>query len=107
MLEIAYHFYVLPRHHTHFRHAYQTTHFTLQQIAGLASHRFSPPQGRHDAFTLRLIWHSRACFDLFTRTWFGVWLVNGMGLSPDALTAPIQTDVKHPLSLEQTGGQAA
>ncbi len=107
MLEIAYHFYVQPRHHAQFRHAYQATHFTLQQLAGLASHRFSPPHGRHDAFTLRLTWHSRACFDHFTRTWFGVWMVNGMGLPIDALTEPIQTDVKLTPSLEQADRQVA
>ena len=91
MFAIAYHFDVLPRHHEHFRHAYQAAHETLQQAPGLVSNQFNEPRGRGDAFTLLLAWDSRTSFERFIRTWVGIWMLNGMGLSRDAFAAPIQT----------------
>lgn len=93
MLAIAYHFRVLPRHHEHFRFAFQAARETLQQAPGLVSHQFSEPRGRHEAFTLLLAWDHRASFERFTRTWAGLWMVNGMGLPREAFAGPIQTDV--------------
>lgn len=91
MLAIAYHFHVLPRHREHFRHAYQAARETLEQALDLVSHQFIEPRGRHDAFTLLLAWDSQAGFERFTRTWTGVWMLNGMGLPRDAFAAPIET----------------
>ena len=93
MLAIAYHFHVLPRHHDHFLHAYHAARDSLQHALGLVSHQFNEPRGRHDAFTLLLAWDSQASFECFIRTWFGVWMLNGMGLPRDAFAAPIQTDI--------------
>lgn len=107
MPNIAYHFHVMPRYHDHFHHAYRASHFTLQQTLGLVAHQFAPPQGRHDAFELLLSWDSQASFERFTRTWFGVWIVNGMGLSPDAFTAPIQTHIKLASGPTQANRRAA
>lgn len=107
MLAIAYHFHVLPRHREHFRHAYQAARDTLQQMAGLVSHQFDEPRGRHDAFTLLLAWDGRASFDRFIRTWIGVWMVNGMGLPRDAFAAPIQTDIGEQESAPGIGEHAA
>lgn len=95
MFETRYRFCVLPRHQTAFRHAWQASHFTLQQLAGLSSHRLTPSPGDPHAFTVRLNWQSRAHFDRFTRTWFGVWFVNGMGLA-HAASAPPATPRPHP-----------
>ena len=104
MLAIAYHFHVLPRHHDHFRHAYQAARETLQQAAGLVSHQFNEPRGRHDAFTLLLAWDSQASFERFIRTWVGVWMLNGMGLSRDAFAAPIQTDIGEETAIPRVEG---
>ena len=93
MFETTYRFCVLPRYRAAFRHAWQASHFSLQQIAGLTSHRLVQPHGNETAFTIRLTWLDRARFDRFTRTWFGVWLVNGMGLAPAAFGAPIAAAV--------------
>ena len=107
MLAIAYHFHVLPRHHDHFRHAYQAARETLQQTPGLVSHQFDEPRGRRDAFTLLLAWHSRASFERFVRTWVGVWMLNGMGLSRDAFAAPTQTAVGEEECAPRAGKHAA
>src|SRR3569832_1964174 len=32
-------------------------------------------------------------FERFTRTWIGVWMVNGMGLARDAFARPIETHI--------------
>jgi hypothetical protein len=89
MLAIAYHFHVRPRHHEHFRHAWQSAQETLHQCIGLAAHRLREPFAqRHDAFMLLLAWDSQASFERFTRTWVGVWVINGMGLAREAFAAP-------------------
>lgn len=93
MLAIAYHFYVLPRHREHFRHAYQASRETLQQTQGLVSHQFNEPRSQHEAFTLLMAWNSRASFERFIRRWVGVWMLNGMGLERDAFAAPIRTHI--------------
>jgi hypothetical protein len=91
MLRIAYRFHVLPRYREHFRHGYQAARETLQQALGLVSHELGDPQERNGAFTLSLDWDSQASFDQFTRTWVGVWMLNGMGLSRHDFSAPIET----------------
>ncbi|MDO9467501.1 MAG: antibiotic biosynthesis monooxygenase [Thiobacillus sp.] len=93
MLTLAYRFPVLPRHHDPFRHAYRSARDGLQQSPGLVTHAFSEPRHRRDAFTLLMVWDSRASFERFTRTWIGVWLLNGMGFPRDAFAASIATDV--------------
>jgi hypothetical protein len=93
MLTIAYRFHVLPRHHEHFRFAYHSARDTLQRVLGLTAHEFREPRDRREPFTLRLAWDSRASFERFTRTWAGLWMLNGMGLSRDAFAAPIETDI--------------
>ena len=107
MLAIAYHFHVRPRHHDHFRHAYQAAREILQQATGLVSHQFNEPRGRHDAFTLLLAWDSQASFERFIRTWVGVWMLNGMGLSRDAFAASIQTDIGEEGFAPRAGKRAA
>lgn len=93
MLAIAYHFHVLPRHHEHFRHAYQAARETLQQTLGLVSHQFNEPHDRRDAYMLLLAWDSQASFEHFIRTWFCARMLNGTGLPRDAFAAPIETDL--------------
>lgn len=107
MLAIAYHFHVRPRHHDHFRHAYQAARETLQQATGLVSHQFNEPRGRREAFTLLLAWDSQASFERFIRTWVGVWMLNGMGLPRDAFAAPIQTDIGEEEFAPHAGKRAA
>ncbi|MDP1645846.1 MAG: hypothetical protein Q8L71_10165 [Thiobacillus sp.] len=41
--------------------------------------------------TLLLAWDSQASFERFVRTWVDLWMLNGMGLSRDDFSAPIQT----------------
>ena len=93
MLTITYHFHVLPRHWSHLEHAYQATRSTLQRTWGLVSHQFKSPHNREDAFTLQLIWASRSGFEHFTRAWFGVWILNGLGLPHEAFASPIATEM--------------
>ena len=107
MLAIAYHFHVLPRHHDHFRHAYQAAREPLQQAMGLVSHQFNEPRSRREAFALLLAWDSQASFDRFTRTWIGVWMLNGMGLSRDAFAAPIETAIGEEEFAPRVGKRAA
>lgn len=92
MLTMAYRFPILPRHHGPFRHAYRSARDGLQQTPGLVTHAFNEPRDRRDAFTLRMVWDKRASFERFTRTWIGVWLLNGMGFPRDAFAASIATD---------------
>ena len=94
MLAIACHFHVRPRHRDHFRYAYQAAHEALQHTPGLVSHQINDPRERNSAFSLLLAWDSQASFERFTRTWLGIWLINGLGLERDAFAAaPILTDV--------------
>lgn len=93
MLAIAYHFHVLPRHREPFRHAYQAAREALSQTLGLVSHELYDPRERGEAFSLLLAWDSESSFIRFTRTWLGVWMLNGMGFERAAFAAPIQTDV--------------
>ncbi|MBD3813952.1 hypothetical protein [Thiobacillus sp.] len=93
MLAIAYHFHVLPRHRDTFRHAWQAARDALPHTVGLRAHDFVEPRDRRDAFTLRLAWDDHASFERFTRTWIGVWMVNGMGLARDAFARPIETHI--------------
>ncbi len=93
MLAISYHFYVLPRHREHFRHAYQASRETLQQAQGLVSHQLNEPRSQHEAFTLLMAWNNRSSFERFIRSWVGVWMLNGMGLERDAFAAPIRTHI--------------
>ncbi|MHB1353788.1 MAG: antibiotic biosynthesis monooxygenase [Thiobacillus sp.] len=82
-----------PRHHGHFRHAYQAARDTPQQSLGLGSYRLGAPHGRREAFTLLLRGTRRASFERFIRTWVGVWMPNGMGLPQDAFAEPIETAI--------------
>lgn len=107
MFAIAYHFHVLPRHHAHFRHAYQAVRDTLRQALGLVSHELREPRGHHEAFSLLLAWDSQASFERFLRTWIGVWLLNGMGLSRADFSAPIQTDIGEEEYVPRVGKRAA
>lgn len=102
MLSITYRFHVLPRHHDHFRHAYQAARATLQQALGLVSHELNDPRSRRDPFILRLSWDSQASFDRFTHSWVGVWMINGMGLSRHDFFAPIDTPSNPPKPARHT-----
>ena len=93
MPTMAYRFPVLPRYREPFRHAYRSARDGLQQTPGLVTHAFNAPRNRSDAFTLLMVWDNRASFERFTRTWIGIWLLNGMGFTRDAFAASIATDV--------------
>lgn len=93
MIAIAYHFAVLPRYQDPFRFAYRSAREALQQTLGLVSHEFHDPRDRSQAFTLLFAWDSQASFERFTRTWIGVWILNGMGLDRRAFASPIQTEL--------------
>lgn len=93
MLAIAYHFPVLPRYRDQFQHAWRAARDSLQQALGLVSCELTLPRERHDAFILLLAWDSQTSFERFTRTWVGVWMLNGMGLQREAFAAPIHTDI--------------
>jgi quinol monooxygenase YgiN len=101
MLAVAYRFYVLPRHRDAFRHAWQAARDTLSHTIGLHTHDFVEPRDRHEAFTLQLAWDNQSSFERFTRTWIGVWMVNGMGLARDAFASPIETRVDTSESVSQ------
>jgi len=107
MLSITYRFHVLPRHHDHFRHAYQAARATLQQALGLVSHELNDPRSRRDPFILRLSWDSQASFDRFTHSWVGVWMINGMGLSRHDFFAPIDTPFNPPKPARHTSKGAS
>lgn len=93
MLKIAYDFSVHPRHHELFIHAYRSACDILTQTLGLVAHELKEPNNRRAPFVLLLSWDSKTRFDRFTRTWIGVWMLNGMGLARDALSAPIATSI--------------
>jgi len=93
MFAIAYHFHVLPRYRDEFQHAWRAARDSMQQALGLVSYEFNLPRDRSEAFSLTLSWDSQTSFERFTRTWVGVWLLNGMGLAREAFFAPIQTKV--------------
>jgi len=96
MLAIVYHFHVLPRYRAPFRHAYQAASEPLRQALGLLSHELHDPGERGEAFSLLLAWDSEASFVRFTRTWLGVWMLNGMGLERTAFAAAIEADIGDP-----------
>jgi hypothetical protein len=93
MLTISYDFPVLPRHHGPFRHAYRSACDALPQTPGLVAHEFKEPRDRRAGFSLLLVWDSPSDFERFTRTWIGVWMLNGMGLAHEAFSAPIATHI--------------
>ncbi|KAB2318150.1 hypothetical protein F8A86_14705 [Betaproteobacteria bacterium SCN1] len=107
MLAIAYHFHVLPRYRDQFQHAWNAARDSLHQALGLVSCELSLPRERRDAFTLLLAWDSQASFERFTRTWVGVWMLNGMGLQREAFAAPIQTDIGEEAFAPRVGKRAA
>lgn len=98
MLTIAYHFHVLPRHHSDFRHAWRAAEDTLKKVIGLRSCQLLASEHKRQPFTLILNWDNEASFNRFTRTWVGVWAINGMGLQRDDFFAPTQTRVNEPHS---------
>lgn len=91
MRTITYHFHVLPRHHDYFRHAWLAAQDTLGTFIGLKKFQLCRPQKREQPFTVIFDWDSQAHFDRFTRTWVGVWLINGMGLEARDFFAPTRT----------------
>lgn len=93
MLSIAYHFHVLPRHHDHFRHAWQAAQDTLKTFVGLKNCQLLAPRTTREPFTLVLNWNTQSSFDRFTRTWVGVWAINGLGLEQADFFAPTQTSI--------------
>lgn len=93
MITVSYDFFVVPRHHGAFHHAYRAMHFALRHTPGLVTLQFDPPPVREAPFSLRLTWDTRSSFERFTRTWLGVWVVNGMGLMRAAYCAPVQTAI--------------
>lgn len=95
MLTIAYHFHVLPRQHDHFRHAWLAAQDTLRTFIGLRKCQLREPKNRDRPFTVVFNWHNQANFDRFTRTWVGVWVINGMGLEASDFFAPTRTSGLH------------
>ena len=93
MLTIAYLFHVVPRRHNDFYHAWHAAKDTLQKVIGLRRCHLHPPRHRRLPFTLILKWDNESSFDRFTRTWVGVWAINGMGLQGDDFFAPTQTSL--------------
>ena len=96
MLTIVYRFHVLPRRHNDFRHAWSAAADTFKQVIGLHGCEFQLPELRREPFKLILNWHDKASFARFTRTWVGVWAINGMGLAPRDFFASTQTSVLPP-----------
>lgn len=88
MLTVRYQFYVLPRRHEHFRHAWLAAQDTLRGFLGLVQCRLREPEQRERPFTMEFDWCHQAGFERFKRTWLGVWLINGMGLSPEDFLRP-------------------
>lgn len=93
MLIIAYRFHVVPRRHNDFCHAWRAAEDTLQKVIGLRRCHLHPPRHRRLPFTLVLKWDNEFSFDRFTRTWVGVWAINGMGLQGNDFFAPTQTNI--------------
>ena len=94
MLTVAYRFHVLPRRHDHLRYAWHAAKDTLQKIIGLQSCQLRPPEHRRQPFILVLSWDQEVSFNRFTRTWVGVWAINGMGLQREDFFAPTQTSIQ-------------
>lgn len=94
MLDVAYRFRVRTSERTAFRHAWQAAQFTLEHVAGLRAYRLAEPGEPDAGYVVRLVWADRRAFDDFTRTWFGVWLVNGLGLAPSAFATPVSTSLR-------------
>ena len=93
MLQVTYRFFVLPRHHDHFRHAWYAAQDTLKSFIGMINYQLREPKKRDQPFTVILNWQSPASFERFKRTWIGVWAINGGGLQPDDFFAPTQTSM--------------
>ena len=91
MLTIAYQFHVLPRHHEHFRHSWLAAQDSLKSILGLLKCQLCEPEDRDQPYTAVFNWRQQVNFERFTRTWIGVWLINGIGLEPSDFFAPIRT----------------
>lgn len=91
MLTVAYHFHVLPRHHDHFRNSWLAAQDSLKAFFGLMKCQMREPDNRDQPFTVVFNWRNHASFERFTRTWIGVWLINGMGLEPSDFFAPIRS----------------
>ena len=64
-----------------------------QKMIGLQRCHLHPPQHRRLPFTLVMKWNNASSFNRFTRTWVGVWAINGMGLQGDDFFAPTQTSI--------------
>ncbi|MEW6120943.1 MAG: antibiotic biosynthesis monooxygenase [Pseudomonadota bacterium] len=107
MLAIAYHFHVLPRYQDQFQHAWRAARDSLEQALGLVSFELNHPRDKRQAFTLMLAWDNQSSFERFTRTWVGVWMLNGMGLGREAFAAPIQTDIGEEEFAPRVGKRAA
>lgn len=93
MLIIAYQFHVVPRRHPDFCHAWRAAEDTLRKMLGLQACHLHPPRRRRLPFRLVLEWDSESSFHRFTRTWIGVWTINGMGLQGKDFFAPTQVCV--------------
>ena len=94
MLTVAYRFHVLPQRHDHLRYAWHAAKDTLQKMIGLQSCQLRPPEHRRQPFILVLSWDQEVSFNRFTRTWVGVWAINGMGLQREDFFAPTQTSIQ-------------
>lgn len=93
MLTVAYRFHVVPRRHNDFCHAWRAAEDTLRKVIGLRYCHLHPPRHRRLPFTLVLKWDNGPSFARFTRTWVGVWAINGMGLQGDDFFAPTKTSI--------------
>lgn len=93
MLEVTYRFPVLPRYRSDFQQAWYAARDALEQALGLMSFELILPRERRAPHSLRMHWDSQASFERFTRTWVGVWMLNGMGLVREAFFAPIDTEI--------------
>lgn len=107
MIEIAYHYPVRPRHREAFEHAYRAARITLLQTAGLQFHRLDPSEQPDAVFVLQLNWIQADAFERFTRTWFGVWVINGLGLPSDAFNGAIETREGPPVTRQYAARRAA
>ena len=99
MLTIVYHFHVLPRRHNDFRHAWSAAEDTVKKVIGMQSCQFHAPELRRQPFKLILSWDDKRAFARFTRTWVGVWVINGMGLQPKDFFAHTQTHILSPFEM--------
>jgi heme-degrading monooxygenase HmoA len=93
MISVAYSFHVQPRHHAHFCHAWQAAQDTFKGFIGLLNCQLLTPRAAREPFTLVFNWTTRPAFERFTRTWIGVWAINGLGLEQGDFFAPTQTAI--------------